>query len=475
MPCRSQTGYGSSYYSIEALGSAATDDHTPFWMVSNKYGAIPLDAGNAYLRAGVFHHQSYQNGLHWNAGVDLLAVTPRYRNVYIQQLYAEIKYKCLKLTVGSKENYTSLWDKELSSGDMVFSANARPIPEINLSVPHFTTVPFTKKRMQFRANFAVGRSFEDDYIQQFINEKQNYIQNPLWHHKSLHIRILDPYNRFPFTAIIGVRHHAQWGGVSTDPEKGSQPHSLKDFVRIIAGKSGGENALAGDRQNVLGNHYGAYDFKLGYFHPAFAIHLYRQHYFDDTSGMELYNLPDGLYGVQADLLIFSWINKIVLEFLCTRNQSGPIHYIMYDHREHPGFGGGRDNYYNNDEYTTGSSYFNRSIGSPLLTSPEYNKNGDLGFKNNRIRAFHLGFQGYLSRQVSYRILATSSESWGTMDKPFLKKAKNFSCAAKLSYCHPRLESWLFSGEIGADFGSTYGDNTGISLSVKKTGILKRWH
>ena len=33
-------------------------------------------------------------------------------------------------------------DRNLSSGDMTQSANARPIPEINISMPEFTLVPF---------------------------------------------------------------------------------------------------------------------------------------------------------------------------------------------------------------------------------------------------------------------------------------------------------------------------------------------
>jgi hypothetical protein len=476
IPCISQnTRYGSTGYNLETAGSAATGKYAPFWIVSNKYGTVPLDADNAYLRAGVFHQQSSGNGLHWSAGIDVLAATPRYRNVYIQQLYAEVKYKCLNLTIGGKENYTSLWDKELSSGDMLFSTNSRPVPEINISVPGFTTIPFTKGRMQFRGDFAVGRSFDRDYLQQFRNGRQEYIENVLWHHKSLHIRLLEPENKFPFTAIIGIRHHAQWGGTSTNPEFGKQPQSFRDFIRILAGQSGGDDSSLSAQKNVLGNHYGGYDLKFGYLHSAFDIHIYKQHYFDDTSGMELYNFPDGLYGIQADIPNFLRINKIVMEFLYTRNQSGPVHYIIYDHSIYPGYGGGMDNYYNNGEYTTGVSYFNRSAGSPLLTSPEYNDNGDLGFRNNRIRALHIGLQGYLSKQVSYRILATSSESWGTMGKPFLKKVNNVLCAAKISYCHPRLDGWFFSGEVAADFGHIYGDNTGINISVKKSGILKRWY
>ena len=114
----------------------------------------------------------------------------------------------------------------------------------------------------------------------------------------------------------------------------------------------------------------------------------------------------------------------------------------------------------------------RGIGSPLLTSPEYNKNNAFGFKNNRVSAYHLGFQGYLSKQHLYHILVTSSENWGTMLSPFLKKKNNLSCAAKITYCHPRLEDWIFSGEVAADFGSLYGNTAGIIFSIKKTGILK---
>ena len=476
IPCISQSEtYNSTDYKIEAFGSAATDKYTPFHTVSNRYGIIPLEAGNAYLQAGVFHNQAAGNGFQWSAGIDVVTSAPRYRNAYIQQLYAAIRYKFLELSIGSRENYTSLWDRHLSSGDFVMSANARPIPEVNISIPQFTPVPFTNGILQFKGNFAVGRSFDSDYLEHFTNENQVYIRDILWHHKSLHVRIIDPKSHFPFTATLGVRHHAQWSGASSNPEKEKYPHSIKDFMNVMIGKSGGVGVNEFDILNVLGNHYGSYEIKLGYLSHSFDVFAYKQHYFEDASGMELYNIKDGLHGIQANIHNFAPLNKIVFEFVNSRDQSGPVHYIIYDHDKYPaGFGGGGDDYYNNIEYFNGVSYFNRSLGSPLLTSPEYNKKGEIGFKNNRIRAFHLGFQGYISKQLSYRILATSMEGWGTPERPLLQKDNNFSCAAKISYRHPRLDDWLFSGEIAADFGSTiYGDNTGISLSITKTGILLR--
>lgn len=473
LPCLSQSD-GTAEYRIETFGSAATDDRTPFWITGNRYGTVPLDAGNAYLRAGVFHlRQPAGKGLRWGAGLDVVAGTSRYRNVYVQQIYAEAGYKCLHLTAGSKENYTSLWDKNLSSGDLVHSSNARPVPEINISVPRFTTVPYTGGILQFRGDFALGRSFDTGYLNAF-HSSSTWIKGVLWHHKSLHARLLDPHGRFPLTATAGLRHHAQWGGTSTDPAEGVQPHSFKDLIRIVLGRSGGEDASLSAQKNVLGNHYGSYDIKIGYLNPLFDLHVYRQHYFDDASGMELFNLPDGLYGIRVDMAHFTPVSKVVIEYVYTKNQSGPVHYIVYDHLEYPGFGGGRDDYYNNEEYTTGVSYFDRGIGSPLITSPEYNRNGKTGFQNNRIRAWHIGMEGYFSGQVAWRLLITRSEGWGIPYKPFLKKTSDLSCAAKISYCHPRLESWLFSGEVAADRGPLYGNHLGFALSISKTGILKRW-
>ena len=135
-------------YKAEVFGSASSGSTTPFWMVSNRYGIVPLDANNGYLNAGVFHQQYLGKGFRWSAGLDIVAAVPRYRNVYIQQIYAELGYKSMLLSVGSKENRHSLWDHSLSSGDMVLSPNARPIPEIKLSMPEFTVVPLTKGWMQ---------------------------------------------------------------------------------------------------------------------------------------------------------------------------------------------------------------------------------------------------------------------------------------------------------------------------------------
>ena len=217
----------STIYKAELFGSAATGSNTPFWMVSNRYGVVPLDAGNGLLNAGVFHNQHFGSKFYWGAGLDLVAAVPRHRNVFIQQAYAEIGYRSMLLSIGSKERYNSLWDRNLSSGDMTQSANARPIPEINISMPEFTLVPLTKGWLQVRGDFAVGKSFDTDYLKNFANSKQTYVKNVLWHHKSFFFRIKDTENNFPLSFTAGVQHFAQWGGTSTIPESASNHNLLK--------------------------------------------------------------------------------------------------------------------------------------------------------------------------------------------------------------------------------------------------------
>ena len=459
-------------YKVEAFGSAASGDHTPFWLVSNRYGVVPLDAGNGYLKPGVFFHQSFGKGFRWGAGIDLVASAPRYRNIYIQQLYAELGYKSLLLSIGSKERTTSLWDLALSSGDMVLSPNARPIPEISLSMPNYTVVPLTKGWMQIKGGFAVGRSFDKAYLEHFANEKQVYNDNILWHHKSVFVRMKDTKNAFPLSVEVGVRHWAQWGGTSTDPEIGVQPHSLKDFARIVFGKAGGEGSSISDSINVLGNHYGSYDFRLGYSAKNWDAFVYHQNYFEDKSGMIFNNHPDGLWGLQVNLQSLPWLQKVVVEHMNTRYQTGPFHFILFDRDKYPkALGGGGDDYYNNGEYLTGTSYFTRGLGSPLLLSPEYNEDGDLTFRHNRIRAWHTGLQGKVSSTVDYRFLLSHTTSWGTSYKPVLNIKESASGLVEITYRHPHLEGWSFTGSVAVDTGDYVGKGIGFGLCVSRRGVL----
>ena len=459
-------------YGFETFGSVSTNGPTPFWMVSNQHGVVPLAANNGYLRADIGYYHLLGSDFSWSTKADLVAITPRYRNFYVQQLYTELAYKDIRLSIGSQETgryMQTVTDPFLSSGDLGLSVNARPIPEINLYSPGFIALPWVGNWVQAKGNFAVGRSFDTDYLNSFINEKQHYIQHTLWHHKSLYFQLKDAQNDFPVSFTVGLRHAVQWGGEATDPAlKGQQPHSLMDFIRVVLSQSGHDGATMSDQINALGAHHGTYDFRLSYEKNDWTVHGYYQHLFGDASGMEFKNALDGLKGIRIETSNFPWLQKIVFEHLYTLNQSGPFHFIQYDHDTYPGYGGGGDNYYNNQEYTTGFSYFNRSLGSPFMISPEYNQAGKLGFTHSRVQAWYLGAKGAICRNVSYRFLLSTMESFGTPYAPAPQKLTSTSFKTDFFYSH---KDWTFTTSVAADKGSLLGNHWGFGLSVAKRGIL----
>lgn len=460
-------------YHIETFGSASSNGQTPFWITSNRQGIVPIENNNGFLQVGITNQQAIGKKIRWYTGLDVIASTPRDKNIYIHQLYTAFSYNWLHLSVGSRNNYglynNSLTHPQLSSGNLARSLNARPIPEINLFIPDFVTMPKTKGWLQVKGHFAVGRSFDTDYIKSVANSKQDYVRDVLWHHKSLLFRIKDTQNDFPLAVVAGIHHTAQWGGTST--YFGKQPQTFKDFLRVIVGKSGNERGTHSAQENALGAHYGVYDFGINFEQKAWSISAYYQHIFSDGSGMLFKNKWDGLKGIQLNLRKTPWLRSIVIEHLTTLHQSGSFHFIEFDHDKYTGVGGGADNYYNNGEYTTGASYFNRSLGSPLLISPEYNKKGELGFRHNRIRAWHIGAGGNITNQLSYRLMLSDMESFGTAYKPTLKKLRNTSFTTDIHY-HLH-ETWKFSASVAADAGSLLGDHIGFSLSVAKRGFLRK--
>lgn len=460
-------------YRLELLGSAGSGKYTPFWITSNTYGTVPLRPNSGYLRGDLSWKHTLHNDIKLEAEADLITAAKHTSPLWIQQLYGAVSYRNIYFYVGAKERYNSMLDKNLSLGDMTFSPNARPMPEINFAFPNYTNLPFTKGYMQFKADFAVGKSFDNDYIRRTKAPDALYSVNMLWHHKSLFLKWEDPKDRFPFYGILGLEHAAQWAGWSNFHDTGNCPATLKDFVRIVLCESGGSDSYESEQINVLGNHLGTYNIKIGYKDKQFQTALYKQHYFEDNSGLELANWRDGIWGGEFTLFNHPFLQKVVLEYMQTTNQSGPIHFLFYDGNLYPNArGGGNDDYYNNYLYITGWSYFGRTIGNALLTSPEYNDDHTLPFKNNRVKAVHLGLEGKISPEFSYRTLFTGMYGWGTPYMPFTKRENSFSSLIECTYKPEKLTGWQIGVQMAFDAGDLYGNNFGCSLKISKSGVIE---
>ena len=172
-------------------------------------------------------------------------------------------------------------------------------------------------------------------------------------------------------------------------------------------------------------------------------------------------------GIEVNFNDFRPIHSLVLEYLQTTNQSGPLHGL-----HNPGEGpvqkvSGSDNYYNNGLYH-GWAHAGMANGNPLLRSPIYNEDGNMTFKYNRVKAMHMGWSGYMAREWDYVAKLSFSRTWGTYPAPTLDILENFSAYAAFRYVPAKLKGWQFCASFGLDMGEIYGDNVGFQMKIHKT-------
>lgn len=460
-------------YHFKALTSFSTGDHTPFWMVTNTYGLMPLKDQSGYFLAGATQNFKVNSSLSFQIGMDMAAAYGHSSDVYLHQLYGALKYKKIQFSIGSMERNSVLVNNDLGTGSMTMSRNARPIPEFHVGTTDFIYIPYTFDIVELYADFGVGKFMDWDYNKNIIKQKEikDYTKEILSQHKSLYVRLSDPRGKIPFKLTAGVEHYAQWGGNTTVKEYGKPagklPHGFDDFWKIFFGKEGGSNSMETDQANKLGNHLGTFSFRLDYENEYSEIGFYWSHFFEDGSGMNISKwLKDGLLGVEVKLKKNPWLHTILYEYLITKNQSGPIHYI----HEKPHGAVGSDNYYNNGVYTQGWSYYGRAIGNALLTSPEYYDG--IGFINNRVKAHHLGVKGDITERLNYKLRISYSLNYGLHRIPFLHVRENLYTGLEMDYqIFKRDPSWNLGLNMGYDHGKMIDNSFGVAVSLSKTGIF----
>ncbi|MDH6355224.1 hypothetical protein M2132_001562 [Dysgonomonas sp. PH5-45] len=473
-------------YRAETFGSVSSGDNTPFWMQYHNWGMVPLDANNFYVRGGAFHEQKINKDWSFKAGLDIAGSSPHsYGSLWIQQLYGELNWRFVRLNIGSKEDYTSSLNPYLSSGDFSYSNNSRPMPEVKISVPEFLLIPKTKGNMYIKGDFAVGKYMDGNYMEDVAKPHgQSYEKDVLSHHKSIYFRFGNIEGKHKLQFTLGLDHQVQWGGTLYQKDKNApggynivkQPKGLDDFFRVMIAKEGSSKSTFGDNAYVAGSQVGSYTLKLDYkLKDKESISLYTQHFFDDGSGMVFENYKDMLLGVEYKSGKKQLLSGAVLEYIYTKQQTGPIHFNMMMDDEHDGIrnkGNGNDNYYNNLDYVQGRSYYGRTMGTPLFLSPEYNTDGSLVFKSSRIIAFHLGIEGYLHPTFKYNLLATTGRSWGTYYVPYKSVKDGVASLLNLTYTPPKMPDLDVKLSLGFNTGKYFGRDTfGAGITIVKKGII----
>ena len=437
-------------YDVGIMGVASSGVYSPFWIQSNEFGKISSEPTSIDVMVGINKDYGKKTRLFdYGFKADLLLQNDDKRSsAYFHEAYIKARFSVIDLIVGAREEYLGNQDSTLSCGGFMFSQNARPMPKVTLGIEQFTVVPYTFGLLEVKGAISQGWFTDSNY-------------GILLHQKYAYLKV---GGRLPVHLQYGLDHVAQWGG--TIPGWGRQPSGLGDFVDIFLGRSGGKDSNISDQINALGNHILSQSMRLDIDISDFKLSGYWQNLSEDGPIKLLWFAPnraDGLWGITLRNKNFPFVKGLLYEYLNTTDQSGPYHDkdgLIY---------GGTDNYFNG-EYPTGWSYYSRTIGTPFITSPLYNKNGDLNTLNNRVQVHHVGMEGDVLG-YQYKLLGSFSKNYGTYGTPYPAMIQNTSLMLQVNKQFPKLSNIQCGLTLGADFGRLYGNSVGCMFSVKKTGDL----
>jgi hypothetical protein len=481
------TGTISEYQHI------AAGNHAPFWLTANRHGITTIDPLGIYLRASVGHALSdEQQGLDWGFGIDGTVSPVGFTR--LQQLYADIRYNCWQLTLGSKEYESQGKNQQLSTGGMTWSGNACPIPQARFGIEEYSNVPFTRGWVQVKGFLSYGIMTDNRFQRKFVNSASYalYTQDALFNEKSVFFK-LGNKEKTPLSIEMGMEMDCMFGGTlwehdarldATDTEHllFTNPAELGDFIKAMLPLNGGESSTISDQRNAAGNHFGSIHFASNWDNGDWRVRTYYEHYFESRCGMTPWNATrdmeanrhnwfpypwkDGLWGIEVNLPQNPFVNTIVAEFNSTRDQCGSIHHGASPNL--PATIYGFACYYYNSSYPSWHHY-GLTAGSPLLYSPLYNEYHNLMITNTRIRAYHLGLEGQPLSVLGYRMMSTWLRSWGSYIDPLPAPGSTFSILAEVTWTPARTNPWLTAATaaFALDRSSLIGNNTGFSLTLKK--------
>lgn len=463
-------------YEVEAMGSLSSGENTPFWLTANRQGLGDVSKGYGFVRAAAKMAAPERRRLTFGFGADLVGSWRSDAPFLVRELYGEMRYRDFILSVGPRTmaDTARLVNPRLSSGDLLFSGNALPIPEVRLAMPAYLNIPGLRGWLGFKAYISYGRFTDSGWQRSFSapDSRTGWTEDVLFHSKGLHLRI-GPANA-PFRFEGGLEMAAQFGGrlIKGDSVVASMGNGTKHFWKVLFPGSGDDSPVKGERTNILGNHVGEWSARLTWQPNArpFTLAAYYLHFFDDHS-MMFFNHPwrDGLFGLELSIPGGRWITGAVYEFLSTTDQSGPVY---WDHTPAvPEQVSGRDDYYNNFIYNAWQ-HWGLGIGNPLIIAPEYNSDGVIAFQCNRIRSHHWAITGRPLPQLSYRILASYTRGWGTYKRPYYDVKTNLNLLLEATWSPSALPGWSASLALASDSGHLLGSSFGAALTLRKTGILK---
>jgi hypothetical protein len=389
----------------------------------------------------------------------------------LPEAYIKVRRGIFEAYVGRRREKFGLADSTLSTGSYAWSGNAIPVPKIQVSIPVFTPIGFTKGWVAVQGTYAHG------YL-----DAAGYIRNKMLHQKSLYFRLGRPNEVIRLYG--GFNHQVVWGGQATDtrgipgtiPAGGKLPSGLIDYFYVVTGINKGRSDTTKytffDRTNRVGNHLGSIDLALEVDLVRHTLYFYRQSLFEDGSLASLINIVDGLNGLRIRRNDpNALIRDILFEFLNTTSQGGP-EFVIEEAKLR-----GKDDYFNHQQYRDGWAYRRHTIGTPFIP-PAYGPNGEYPYGtftvNNRLTVAHVGVAGSLPLRgslllapISYQAKFSFSHNLGTYNTPYTPARNQFSGYVSIAVPMTILGGLQLTGSVAADGGTLYTNGVGTFISLQK--------
>ena len=397
--------------------------------------------------------------------------------IWIQQLFGEVKWRCLFLSLGLKDRDSWFVDQQLSSGDLLWSGNSRGIPEARIGFIDFQNIPFTNGWVQIDACISYGKFMDDKWQKNHFDYYTGKISTGnWWTYKRIALRTKPSK---PFSFQFGFQMAGIFNGITTRYDKGN-------IIEVTDNNGGFKNFLLMlwplDTQtregNKTGDHKGTWDVVARYrFKHGETLRAYTQWFWEDGSSLLKENGWDGLWGLEFKLNRRWWVSGAVVEYLDLTNMSGPLSYEPnYDNDKHgatlPYRAHGCDGYYNNFFYRSYVNY-GLNMATPMVQGILFNTgmNGDL-LKNDgsipyfRVRAIHLAVEGSIGPYVDYIVKYNHRKAWGLPTEwALIRPVEGDSFMVGATYLLPQVPGLTVSASLGIDKGNIPGNAVGGMVTL----------
>lgn len=456
-------GGDTLYYTASIEAVAAGGDYAPFWIQSNRYGDISASPYSGNIGGGIVkpaHHD--HRWWDWDGGVEIVAraqsrlpegspYPDSTLTGYLKQAYVHGRVGCVDVTIGIRPTCYLTEDEKLTTGSLLLSHNAHPLPRISIGIERYTAIPGLYGYAEIKGGLTHA----------WLNDNQ-YVTHAKLHHAWAGLRL---GGRLPVNIAYEFHHAAQWGGYS--PEYGDLGNDMHAYINTVLARAGGN--MLNDQLNAQGNHLCAQQLSVTAKGQRWHATAYWQNMSEDNicligTGQ---NLTDGIWGIHAEQTVWPYISGLTYEYVNTTSQSGPYHDrdgLCY---------AGDDQYYRNSVYQNGWNYMLRTLGTPLITSPLYNSDGTLHTLNSRIRTHHIGLRGDIYGW-RWRGLVTYNRNWGNDNTHNHVLSHNTAWLIEVEKHIEKAWGLDFGLSIAGDAGTQWGNHAGAMIQIRKTGIITKW-